>query len=205
MISDNDKNIINDYFYNNDNKHIVFIDSWPNINNAEKELLKRFEIACNKLNFVYLSIDNNGIILNDHRLKNMNIQHIDKNNILCIISLHFSSPKISHHYTLSMLWNPLDFYKYEIDIKNTILSDGFISCYSDIVDNYFTYISKKNIIGHINTTISEPILEYTFGNYKCFYIGINWEIVNPNNIDNRRSNILNILKELENNNLISIY
>jgi len=199
------KNIITNYFRDNNSKHIAFIDSWPCINNAEKELLQRFEISCKRLNITYLSINNKGIIINNHPLQNINIKLIDKNDILCVISLHFSSQKISHHYTLATLWNPLDFYKIEIDLKNTLSSDGFLSCYSNIVDNYFTNISNKKILGYLNTTIAEPILDYTFGDYKCFYIGINWEIVNPKNIDAKRSKILDILRELENNNMVSIY
>lgn len=200
----NKHNGIEDYFNKSTySYHIIFYDTWPTINNAEKELLKRFQFACNKINSDFITCTNEGIINNNHPLKNIKITNIDKKYINCVISMHYSSPKNSNHLTLMTLWNPIDFHKTNIDISNTINSDGFISCYSDIVDNFFMNKCNKKVIGYINHTLSEPILDYSFGVYKCFYVGINWEKVNT--LIPERKKILNLLKKLEYADLVQIY
>ena len=197
---------ISSYFSKNTyQKYIALYDTWPDINNAEKECLFRFKKACEKINVGFFTITNDGIINNKCPLKNIHINNIPRNKLSCIISLHFSSPKNTKHYTLMALWNPIAFHKNKNDIYNVCLSDGFISCHSDKVDNYFTSIRKKPIIGYLNHSLSDPILELSINSsLKCFYIGINWEKCNSS-LTPERKNILNILNKLENLNLLSIY
>jgi len=196
-------NRINNYFNNTKYKtHIVIYDTYPNINNAEKEVIIRFKHTCEKLQIGFLTITNDNIINNEHPLKNINIINIPKNYIDCIISLHFESPKSTQHYTLMALWNPLNFHK-DTDLNNVCSVDGYISCYSKSVDDFFISKCNKPVIGYINHTLSEPILDLSININKCFYIGLNWEKLNT--LTPERTKILNILKKLEVYNLISIY
>lgn len=197
-------NKINNYFDNTKYKtHIVIYDTYPDVNNAEKEVIIRFKNACEKLQIGFLTITNDNIINNDHPLKNINIINIQKKYIKCIISLHFRSPKTTQHYTLMALWNPLAYHT-SIDLINNVGNiDGYISCYSKLVDSFFTLKFNKPIIGHINHTLSEPILELSINIQKCFYVGINWEKLMK--LTPERTKILNILKNLEKYNLVSIY
>ena len=72
-------NIIKYFTNSNKNGVFVFYDSWPNLNNAEKELLRRIEVSCNIANIDFLTITNNGIVnLKSHSLYNVNINEIDK-------------------------------------------------------------------------------------------------------------------------------
>ena len=101
------------------------------------------------------------------------------------------------------LWNPLAYHTSNDLINNVGNIDGYISCYSKLVDSFFTLKFNKPIIGYINHTLSEPILELSVNIHKCFYIGLNWEKLST--LTPERTKILNILKNLEKYNLISIY
>lgn len=177
---------------------LAFYDTWPDINNAEKECLLRFKYACNENNILYLLINNNGIIINND-LYGININNIEKKYINSIISLHWDSPKSTDHYTIHFLWNPLDFYD-KNNIKNILNYDAYVSCYSPIMDKFIELYSDKKIIGYVNHSLCTPILNYDFTSFKCFYIGINWELCT-----NKQTRYSTLLKLLDSNNLINIY
>ena len=154
--------VIKQYFSNTKYKrHIAFYDSFPGYKNAEYELLKRFKRICEKNNIGVFIIYSNNIIQNGE-LRGININDIDSSNILCVISLHFNSPKTTKHYTLMTIWNPIKFHSGE-SWENTCSVDGFLSAYSDNIDNFVRSKSNKPIVGYLNPSISEPILDFTFG------------------------------------------
>ena len=154
--------VIKQYFSNTKYEcHIAFYDSFPGYKNAEYELLKRFKRICEKNNIGVFIIYSNNIIQNGE-LRGININDIDSSNILCVISLHFNSPKTTKHYTLMTIWNPIKFHSGE-SWENTCSVDGFLSAYSDNIDNFVTSISSKPIVGYLNPSISEPIFDFTFG------------------------------------------
>jgi hypothetical protein len=190
---------IEDILNNNNYKGcLAFYDTWPNINNAEKECLMRFEYACKENNIFYLLINNNGVIINT-TLYGININNIEKKYINAIISLHWESLKNTDHYTIYFLWNPIDFYDKE-SIKKILNFDAYVSCGSPIVDKVIELISDKKIIGFVNHSLCTPILDYDFNSFKCFYIGINWELCS-----NKATRYSKLLKLLDSNNLINIY
>jgi hypothetical protein len=93
-----------------------------------------------------------------------------------------------------------------------------LSAQSDNIDKYVRSSSIKPILGYLNPSISEPILDLTFGEsenaklpstnsvdksgkYKIFYAGMNWNISS----DPHRKNIYNLIKELDNIDIINIY
>jgi glycosyltransferase involved in cell wall biosynthesis len=177
---------------------LAFYDTWPDINNAEKECLIRFEYACKENNILYLLINNDGMIKNNN-LYGININNIEKKYINAIISLHWDSPKNSDHYTINFLWNPIEFYD-KNNIQKILDYDAYVSCYSPIMDKFIELYSDKKIIGYVNHSLCTPILNYDFTSFKCFYVGINWELCT-----NKATRYSRLLKLLDSNNLINIY
>jgi len=194
--------IINDYFNNHPfKKCLVFYHSWPTINNGEAECLKRLQNACNKIDINFIIIDNNGTIINvNHLLYGLNIMNIDKKYIDAIISLHWESPKNTDFFTVYFLWNPIEYYD-SVSIDRLKNYDAYVSCYSSSIDKITKLITNnKNIIANVNHSLSEPLLEHDQKDYKCFYIGINWELCTKK--PTRYSTLLKALDQID---LINIY
>lgn len=208
--------LINIYFENSTfNNHIGLYNTWPDVNNAEKEVLFRIINACNLISVGVIVISNDGTITgmsnirNDKfkRLQNMNLNEIPKKYISFVLSLHYDSPKTTHHLTLHALWNPINYMSDPRHIQNFKTFDGYLSCYSKPIDEFKNSITNKPIIGYLNHTLSMPLHDVsTIFNDKstCFYVGINWEMLNPS-VKSFRKNVLNLLKNLEACNLVSIY
>jgi len=208
--------LIDIYFENSTfNNHIGVYNTWPDVNNAEKEVLFRIINACNLISVGVIVISNDGTITgmsnirNDKfkRLQNMNLNEIPKKYISFVLSLHYDSPKTTHHLTLHTLWNPINYMSDSHHIQNFKTFDGYLSCYSNPIDEFKNSITNKPIIGYLNHTLSMPLHDVsTIFNDKstCFYVGINWEILNPS-VKSFRKNVLNLLKNLEACNLVSIY
>jgi hypothetical protein len=193
-------------YFTNSNKNGVFVfyDSWPNLNNAEKELLRRIEVSCNIANIDFFTITNNGVVnLKSHPLYNININDIDKKYIDAVITLHWESPKSTKHLTLSVLWHPLEHYHVDFSrLDKVSKSDGFLLSGSSIIDDYFLANHPgKPFFTPFYTSLSTPIEPIVVkDNIKCFYIGINWE-----KIIKKKSRYVNLLRNLDNENLINIY
>ena len=207
-------NAIEIYFNNSKFKtHIGVYDTWPNINNAEKEILFRILHACNIISVGVIVITNDGTItdlsnISDNNftmLKKLNLNQVPKKYIKFVLSMHYASPKTTHHMTLHALWNPLNFMNNH-DVHNLKSFDGYLSCQSQLIDNFKNSITNKPIIGILNHTLSLPLHNVlcNFDNLKCFYVGINWERLNTNHKPFRQ-NVLNLLKKLEPFAIVSIY
>lgn len=78
--------------------------------------------------------------------------------------------------------------------------DAYVSCYSPILDKFVNLLKDKEIIGYVNHSLYTPILNYNFTSFKCFYIGINWELCS-----NKPTRYSKLLKLLDSHNLINIY
>jgi glycosyltransferase involved in cell wall biosynthesis len=205
------KNIFKNVLNNNDDKnnklqtmelkkhYIAFYNTFGNLN-AEYELLLRFEKICNELNIGFLMISNANIILNDE-LKGININETNSLNILFIISMHHFSPKTTKYFTLITLWHPIRSIRYESEWKNTYSADGYLSAYSEKIDNYVKSNSNKPFLGYLNPTIGLPVLDFSFGRYKCFYIAIYYLLEK----DNIRKNIFNLINILDETDMIEFY
>lgn len=190
---------IQDYFTNSTcRKHIAIYDTFNGIKNAEYELIQRFGIACKKINVGLLMIRNNNIIQNPE-LFGVDIDEIDMSKICCVISLHPLSNKTSKHFTIMTLWNPIKFHASE-SWRNVFTMDGYVSSYSDNIDNFVKSNTTKPFLGYMNTTLCDPIMNFTFGDYKCFYVGINWDKVSLN-----RKKVNDLVKKMNDMEIISIY
>lgn len=201
---------IQNYFKNSKFKtHIAVYDTWPDTNNAEKEVLYRIVHACNMISVGVIVINNAGTIihLNNSPINNPNLKmltdihlnQIPKEYISFVLSLHYTSPKTTLHYTLHALWNPFNFIVDPAHIQNLKTFDGYLSCYSDPIDNQINKYASSKIVGKLNHTLSYPILNVSdFRNdITCFYIGINWEQLS--NTFPSRQLVLDLLKKLDNN------
>ena len=193
------------YFENlKKNAVFVFYDSWPNLNNAEKELLRRIGVSCELANIEFITINNNGTVnLKGHPLYNFNINDVDRKYIDAVISMHWESPKSTKHFTLSVLWHPLQHYHDDFSrLERVTKSDGFLLSGSIAIDEYFikNYPSKC-FLTPFYTSLSNPMHPIIVkDDLKCFYIGINWE-----KIVKKNSRYTYLLKSLDNENLINIY
>jgi len=192
--------IIKDYFKNTSKKcHIAFYTPFINARNAELEMLRRLENICNENNIGFFVLYNDNIIQNAE-LKGIHIDEIDTSYILFCISLHFLSPKTTNHFTLLALWNPIQFYSQKA-LENAYKMDGYLSAHSDYVDTFIKSKSNKPFFGHLNTSTNGPILDLTFGEYKCFYAGMNWKISE----DSLRKHIYHLIKFLDNSQILLCY
>ena len=194
------KEIIQNYFKNTTKKyHIAFYNTFPEAKNAEFELLMRLENICNKYNIGYFIIYITNEIQNTE-LKGININEIDVSDLLCCISLHYYSPKTSKHFSLLTLWNPIKFYS-TVSLDKAYKMDGYLSAHSNYIDDFIKSHSDKPFLGFLNTSTDGPILDLTFGEYNCFYAGMNWNI----STDSIRVNIFKLIKFLDNSPILYCY
>ena len=170
--------------------------------------------ACNLISVGVIAITNDGTITgvsnildnNFTRLKNLNLNQVSKKHIKFVLSLHYDSPKTTHHATFHALWNPLNYMNEPHHINNFKTFDGYLSCHSQSIDSFKNSITSKPIVGHLNHSLSMPIhdVSKTFDDLTCFYTGINWERLNKSH-KSFRQNVLNLLKKLEPFKIVSIY
>ena len=203
----NEKQFISEYFINSQYLHtLIFINSFPSLKNAERELLKRFSIYCKQYNIDYLEVQNNGFVINNHVLFKKNIKYFPINNKITVIATHHSCIKNSKHNTLMVNWNPIP---YLIPaLKNIDTYSCFISANSDTIDNFINSMWYDcKIYNSLNTSLPLSLfkpIELKTQNIKLFYIGSNWHLIgNDNNNSRYNTNIL--LKKLESYNYINIY
>ncbi len=182
--------------------YLVVYDTWPGIENAERELMCRIQQSCINLGINYISITNSNYILHPPELIGKSIYDIDESQIICVISLHFDSPKSTHLFTVNANWNPLDYYNEE-RYRNALNYDGMLSSYSNTLDQ-MVIRSNCKIVGYLNPTVPAPFMDVSITKYTCFYVGINWELL-PGVPTPPRKKLLDILKLLDKSNEVNIY
>jgi len=204
---------VNEYFNNSSFLHtLIFINSFPGLNNAESELLLRISIYCKEYNIDFITIDKMGIVLPGYLLSGININNFPVNNKITVIATHYISKKISKHTSILTLWNPVSFMLENIKtIKDITGFDGYVSAFSPIIDQFIYSITRDNIMyGQLTTSlpisIMYPISKPT--SYpKLFYIGINWQNTYKDNEmkENTRGSVINLLNKLDNMNIVNIF
>jgi hypothetical protein len=196
--------IIDNYIKTHLNMHLIVIDTFFNAKTAEKELMMRMETYCVQNDIVYLTCTDNGVINSDHHLKGFKIQDIPVVNHFIVLSLHHTSIKISNHLSLLVLWNPIVFLKNYMNHISTY--DGYISAYSEKIDNYIKKtFPKKPFYGHLSTSMSTSMFLdiKPLTKYRLFYVGINWHT--HSNYKDIRSNSDYLISELIKQNLVNVY
>ncbi len=185
--------------------------TWPNVRNAEYEVLQRIARAATNIGAVMIAIDNDGYPLwaNNSQLLDKNKQ-LDPSDIDFMISLHFESPRLLDVYSYYALWQPLDFYDtfgFDRTSEQVLSHTDALSCRSEVAD-----LHAKNLFdgaraaegGVFPVLFHSPPKPYyepiALQDPKLFYVGINWERINS-----ERGRHQDLLERLDAESLIDIY
>ena len=169
----------------------------------EIEQLKRAEIACSVIQVGFIVASNDGTIRHPMRFAGRNISAMNSMSVICCITFQPQSITKTSHCTLMTLWK--ENYNEPSILDNLNKVDGFLSCGSDVIDAYvFEKVPQNPIIGRLNPTLYFPPTDFTFGEYSCFYCGIDWYAL-PNAGGIKRPNVLNVLNTLDKLGVLSIY
>lgn len=185
--------------------------TWPEIKNAEYEVVQRIRRAAENLGTTLFVINNDGYkIWSTLQGPHKGAERITAEECEFVISLHFESPRLYDIFSYYALWNPPEFYTgpgYDRTIQQMASHCDLLSCHSDIAglhaENVFSGLDRE-------LTIPLPTLFHTApGPYpttavdetsKLFYIGINWE-----RITGEKGRHHELLTLLDKENLIQIY
>jgi hypothetical protein len=164
----------------------IITHTWPEIRNAEYEVLQRLAVAANNIGATMIAIDNDGRPLWANRHISLDAsKSVDPSEIDFMISLHFQSPRLIDVYSYYALWQPLDFYfqfGYDVSLKNMLSHNDCLSCRSDFADAHgrITFGARGGLNPQPFPTlfhnVPQPYLEPRIDEQsRLFYIGINWE------------------------------
>jgi hypothetical protein len=192
-------------------KAFAIYHTWPDLRNAEYEVLQRIIGAAKNIGAKVVLVDNSGIVLwASPELPVIVGKALPTDTVDFAISLHFESPRTCDVYTYYALWQPIKFYHdfgYQISIDKFSTHNDVLSCHSDIADAH-----ALNIFGGLRRSPIEP-LETLFhslpqpfmapnvkADSKLFYVGINWE-----RIGRPKGRFHDVLVMLDQKELIEIY
>lgn len=89
----------------------ALIHTWPELKNAEYEVLQRILMAADRCEVNVIVIDNNGRTLWSSPEISIAVGEIPSGDMVdFILSLHFESPKVLDAYSYITLWQPISFY-----------------------------------------------------------------------------------------------
>jgi len=185
--------------------------TWPDLRNAEYEVLQRILGAAKNIDKKAVVINNNGtIIWSDPDLRYEKGSSLSPDDVEFAISLHFESPKVCDIYTYYAIWQPVEFYAdfgYQQSIDKFSTHDDLMSCHSDIADyhaiNVFKGIGRDiphplpSLFHALPTPYLKPKID---ADSKLFYIGINWE-----RIGRPKGRFHDVLTKLDSQEQIRIY
>ena len=164
----------------------AIIHTWPELRNAEYEVLQRVLTAARAVGKSTVVIDDNAKILwAIPELGMVTGDQLQAESVDFMLSLHFLSPRILDVYTYITLWQPIDFYHtfgYQKSIDSVTSHNDLISCDSDLADhhgmNLLTGVGRAPLrpLPKMFHAMPEPFLQPKIdGESRLFYIGINWE------------------------------
>lgn len=185
--------------------------TWPDLRNAEYEVLQRILGAADRIGKRAVVIDNGGTVIWAHpTLKIRKGSLLLADDVEFAISLHFESPRVCDVYTYYALWQPVEFYAdfgYQASIDKFSTHNDLLSCHSDIADNHALNIfsgmdrSVPVPLPSLFHTLPEPFLTPKISSQSSlFYIGINWE-----RIGRPKGRFHDVLTKLDSRELIKIY
>lgn len=184
--------------------------TWPEVKNAEYEVVQRLCIAAANIGARVTIVDNDGYpIWSTFKNVDPSDPRIDRDQYDFVISLHFESPRLFDIPSYSALWNPLEFYfmfGYEKSVMKLVSHNDALSCDSDLADNH-----ALNLFRGLGRPVAdlpklfhsppEPYLPPTITeSAKLFYIGINWE-----RLGGPKGRHHDLLETLDEEDLIAIY
>src|ERR1700712_300054 len=117
------------------NNAFAIMHTWPDVRNAEYEVLQRLLAAAEAIGQSVAVIDNNGKVLWSSPALRLQIgEELPKDSVRYIISLHFESPRVLDIYSYYALWQPIEFYYdfgYSQSISKFSTHNDLLSCDSD--------------------------------------------------------------------------
>ena len=185
--------------------------TWPNVKNAEYEVLQRIARAATNIGATMIVTDNDGYPLwSNNSLPLDKLKPVEPSSVDFMISLHFESPRLFDVYSYYALWQPLEFYDvfgYEKTSEQVLTHVDCLSCRSDAADfharNLFDGVRMADG-GAFPTLFHSPPKPYfkpaITKDSKLFYVGINWERINS-----ERGRHQDLLERLDSESLIDIY
>ena len=192
-------------------KTIAISHTWPDIKNAEYEVLQRLINAAELLSVAIIIVDRHGVIIwHSKDVPAIVGETIRGDQADFLLSLHFESPKVVDLYSYYTLWQPLDFYVtfgYERTIRAMSTHDDLISCDSYLADahglNIFNAKSRTVPLPlpQMWHTLPQPFLEPKIDDKsRLFYVGVNWE-----RLGKAKGRFHDALVILANKDLVDIY
>ncbi|MET3828469.1 hypothetical protein ABIC16_004224 [Sphingomonas sp. PvP055] len=189
----------------------ALLHTWPDLKNAEYEVLQRILKAADHCDVDVVVIDNNARILwSTSQFKAIPGETLDGKDVDFLLSLHFESPRMVDAYSYYTLWQPISFYMdfgYQKSIDKICTHNDLISCASDIADahglNLMAGVGRRPAepLPRMFHTLPEPYLEPRITkDARLFYIGINWE-----RIGRPKGRFHDVLIGLDKKDLVDIY
>lgn len=185
--------------------------TWPDLKNAEYEVLQRLSAAATNVGATMIAVDNDGYPLwSNNEIALDKSAPVDSRAIDFMICLHFESPRFLDIYSYYALWQPIEFYTvfgYEKSVEQMLTHTDCLSCRSDDADAHARNLfigARKNALDDFPVLFHSPprpYLETTIcSESRLFYVGINWERIN-----NERGRHHELLLRLNDEDLIDIY
>jgi len=185
--------------------------TWPDIRNAEYEVLKRLSIAAENIGSTMIAVDNDGRPLWSSRKMYLDrSKRVAQGAANFMLSLHFESPRLFDIYSYYAAWQPLQFYHqfgYNASVEKVLTHSDWISCDSKLADAH-----ARNLFSGCRPGISvdppqlfhsppQPYLPPKISNKsRPFYVGINWERING-----QKGRHHDLLVRLDGADLVDIY
>lgn len=192
-------------------KAFAIIHTWPDLKNAEYEVLQRLLAAAENIGRPVVVIDNDGVVL--WATKGVDAApgiSLSPGTVEFVISLHFESPRVVDVYSYYALWQPLSFYKdfgYEKSTDKFLTHCDVLSCDSDMADAHAASLFESCGVElaapypKLFHALPQPYLEPCINaESRLFYIGINWE-----RVGRPKGRFHDALVSLDGKGLISIY
>jgi hypothetical protein len=155
------------------------VSCWPNLKNAEYEVVERLKSAAHSIGWTCLVINNAGYAIDGSGFVDGRVE-------FCI-SLHYSTAKAWNTFTYYTIWNPIKYY-HEFgyaDARNNILScDDYLSYNSEPLRSQLQHLlggrkkqGKNNYISFVAGCAGDllPPHDNFIAGFSLFYCGINWE------------------------------
>lgn len=167
---------------------------WPNQPAAEHETIERLKNSAKLLGHEIVELRADSSPLSEYS---------DEPDF--ILNLHFASAKSRDILTYGALWNPIAFYEgwgFSQTVANQVSHDFLISCGSILIDDFFSGPSLPEIVPFrlSHTMLPNQFMPQKRTDRKLFYIGVNWE-----KTSNKRGRHHELLKALDDENMIQIY
>lgn len=183
------------------------VSAWPEVKNAEYEIIERIKISAKNLQAECIVVDNEGYVIgrDDKRTG----EFLSGHEVDFVIALHFITEKLYNAYTYGAMWNPPKFlvdWGYEVESNKYFTYDDYLIYGSHKIDGHLENLllqTDKDLSEclHFMTTVPGiPIPPKVTDDIKLFYSGINWE-----RISNSKGRHHDLFKALDDENLTRIY